>query len=101
MRWCVYAWVAFSRRGARFGNVAAVDDRLQQAGVWIEEQDRGQVRRQTLLVILAVHGDELRAHAGRRRYVGRHQSEVRLRWSHRQHGANRLQHVARGEFRQR
>ena len=51
------------RRGARLGDVAAVHQRQQRAGVRIEQQDRRQVRGQVLLVVLAEHRHQLRAEA--------------------------------------
>ena len=89
------------RGGAGLGDVAAIHDRLQRPGLRIEQQDRRQVGRQIALVVFTKHRDQLRAEARRRRHIGRHQSEVRLRRSDREHRSDRLQHFARRELGQR
>ena len=67
----------------------------------IEQHDGRQMRRQPARVVLVEDGDELGAQPGRLLDVGRHQAEVRPRRSDGQHGAHRLQHLARREARDR
>src|SRR6185369_17606553 len=49
------------RGGSGFGDVAAVDQRLQRSRIWIEQHDRGEMGGQTARMVAADHGDDLRA----------------------------------------
>ena len=68
-------------RGSRLGDVTAVEDGLERAGVRIQQDDGGQVRRKAARLVAVEHGDELRAEPRRLRDVGRHDAEVRLAWA--------------------
>jgi hypothetical protein len=79
-------------RRPRFGDVAAVHERDERAGVRVEQEDGRQMRRQAAPVVLAEDRHDLRAELRRIGYIGRHQAVVGLRGPHRQ-DTHRLQHL--------
>jgi hypothetical protein len=81
----------------RFGDVAAIHNRLQCARIGIEQQNRRQMRRKLARCIAGEHGHELGAQARWMRDECRHQAEIGTRRADHEHRANRLEHFAGGK----